>query len=139
MNFLVISHGPMASATCQSAEMIIGQLNNVWSASVKMDSTIESTFKEIEKIILSKSDEEWIILTDIVGGTPFNASYRFMENHSKIAIVSGFNLPLLLEVFMMSEQTKSELLNFIEGMKFNTISVVEKVEKPALDETIFDL
>ncbi|MCW6666252.1 hypothetical protein NHG34_01630 [Aerococcaceae bacterium NML190938] len=135
-----MSHGPMAKSALESAEMILGQQDTVDTLEIRVDSTIETTVKEIFEITDRYDEEEWLILTDIIGGTPFNSAYRYLEHNPKSSIVAGFNLPMLLEVFMRgSYQTKDEILEYVEKSKTKIISVVnyQALESTAAED--FDL
>ena len=130
----------MSKAAVESAEMILGSQNRVNTLSVTMDSTIESMYEEIVTVTSVYPDEEWIILTDIIGGTPFNASYRFLETNGNVLIVTGFNLPLLIELFMHSELHLLEATEVIKNILPNTMSIVDKaVTSEAIEEDSFDL
>lgn len=140
MRYLVISHGPMSKAAVESAEMILGSQSRVNTLSVTMDSTIESMYEEIVTVTSVYPDEEWIILTDIIGGTPFNASYRVLETNGNVLIVTGFNLPLLIELFMHSELRLLEATEVIKNILPNTVSIVDKaITSEPIEEDSFDL
>ena len=140
MRYLIISHGPMSKSAVESAEMILGSQNRVNTLSVTMDSTIESMYEEIVTVTSVYPDEEWIILTDIIGGTPFNASYRFLETNGNVLIVTGFNLPLLIELFMHSELRLLEATEVIKNILPNTMSIVDKtITSESIEEDSFDL
>lgn len=140
MKYLVISHGPMAKAAVESAEMILGPQSHVFTLSVTMDSTIETMYKEITDLTKQFPEEEWVILTDIIGGTPFNASYRYLSENNSAIIITGFNLPLLIELFMQTDLSLNEAVEYIRNAQPNTMSIVDKVEvvENAADE-VFDL
>lgn len=137
MQYLVISHGPMAKGAVESAEMILGSQPHVHHLSVTVDSTIDSMYEEIKEL-LTRDKEEWVILTDIIGGTPFNAAYRYLSEYSNAIIATGFNLPLLIELCMQEQLTLQEAVAFIEEAQPNTMSIVDKVTVVE-DENVFEL
>lgn len=139
MRYLVISHGPMSIGTVESAELILGTLENVNALSVTIDSTIESMYGEILNLTSSYPNEEWIILVDIMGGTPFNASYRYLEKYQNATIITGFNLPLLIELFMKPDLKLEDTTEFIKNIQPNTMSIVDSVLVSKVDEEDFDL
>lgn len=115
MNFLIISHGPMAQASLESAEMILGKQENVKTLSVTHDTTLEGMVCEIESVYDEFNQKELFIFCDIIGGTPSNASLRFMSNHKNVTAVTGFNLPVLIEAFMGGNTSKEALLAIIHN------------------------
>lgn len=129
MKYIIISHGAMAHGAKESLEMITGKQENVYSLSVNYDSTIESTCKEIEELIFNYPDENWIIFTDIVGGTPFHASYRALNKNNlftKAIIITGFNLPLLIEIVLSNINDLAKVKDNVLDISENIISIIDK-------------
>jgi PTS system fructose subfamily IIA component len=140
VKYLLASHGPLAKAAIESAQMIVGAVDNLQAVTVSIDSTLESTIDEIKKILDSCKNEEWIIITDIIGGTPFNASYRILDEYSNILLVTGLNLPMLLELLMSNNKSIGDCKLQIENMKDTVISIVEKVSNHQIeDDSEYDL
>lgn len=140
MRYLVISHGPMSKGALESAEMILGAQERAHALSVTVDSTIDSTYDEIVALTAQYPGEEWVVLTDIIGGTPFNASYRFLGTHQNAVIATGFNLPLLIELFMQADLSLEQAISVISAAFPNSMSLVDKVELQTSDEASdFDL
>lgn len=138
MRFLLMSHGPMAQGALESAQMIVGQQETMHIVSVSHDSTIDTTFEDIVNVVSQYDNEDWLFITDIIGGTPFNAAYRYIEENNKdTAIITGFNLPLLLELFMRSNDSLDSILDYVNTQKEQTISVVTVT--PFEQEETFDL
>lgn len=141
MNFLLISHGPMAKASLESAEMILGKQENVKTLEVTHDTTLEGMVSEIREAYHAFNQSELIIFCDILGGTPSNASLRFINEQSDVSVITGFNLPTLIEAFMSAQRTKTELLQIIKetyqnGMVEMTLSVTEANTQDQLLEEI---
>ncbi|MEQ7046173.1 PTS sugar transporter subunit IIA [Enterococcus gallinarum] len=97
MKILVTSHGALCNGILESFEMIAGQLPNIISLSLSKDDTGQYK-KELEDIIVTEKEDGLIILCDIIGGTPYNESYRhFLMYPDKVKVVSGLNLAMLME------------------------------------------
>lgn len=114
MNFLLISHGPMAEAAVISAEMIMGKQENVRTLSVTHDTTLESMETAISEVYEYFGSHDLMIFCDILGGTPSNASLRFKARKSSVEVVTGFNLPVLIEAFMAKNLPAPELLEIVK-------------------------
>lgn len=130
MKYIIFSHGPIAHGALESLEMIIGKQENVQSLSITHDSTIESACAELESVISKHPNEQWVVFSDIVGGSPFHASYRVLNqsiSSNKAMIVTGFNLPLLIEVLVQDKKDIIEIKEIIKRIKDNTISIVDGV------------
>lgn len=105
---LVLTHGQFGEELVKSAEMIVGSLENVSALSLMPDMSAEE-FKSITEDFLEDTDNEVICLVDLFGGTPSNTIMYLSQNYN-ITIVSGVNLPMLLEVYMNLNTETTEKL-----------------------------
>lgn len=97
---ILISHGHYAKYALESAEMIIGKQENCEVISVTEDKDLDSVTKELEEVYKKlKNEKGAVILTDIRGGTPSNAAANLLVREDDILALSGYNMPLLLELF----------------------------------------
>lgn len=139
-NFLIVSHGEYAKATLASCEMIAGKLSNVKAIAFKQTMNQDDLLNEIEKVAES-FDKKPIIIVDIAGGTPANASLRYHKKHPEVKVYSGLCLPLLLAAVMgtpMEEATKQAKENIApvgaDLDKKKTSSKVATTKKAELNE-----
>ena len=126
---ILISHGYFAKYAMDSAEMIIGKQENYKVISVTDDKDLEDVIKELEDSynVLSKG-REVIILTDIFGGTPCNATSRLILSGKKVMAYTGFNLPVLLELLLNRDKPLSEVKLNLEKVHNETfISISDRV------------
>lgn len=126
---ILISHGYFAKYAMDSAEMIIGKQENYKVISVTDDKDLEDVLKELEDSynVLSKG-REVIILTDIFGGTPCNATSRLILSGKNVIAYTGFNLPVLLELLLNRDKPLSEVKLNLEKVHNETfISISDKV------------
>lgn len=126
---ILISHGYFAKYAMDSAEMIIGKQENYKVISVTDDKDLEDVIKELEDSynVLSK-EREVIVLTDIFGGTPCNATSRLILSGKKLTAYTGFNLPVLLELLLNRDKPLNEVKLNLEKVHNETfISISDKV------------
>lgn len=101
INVIVCTHGTAGKGLIQSTEMICGQQKHLAVISYKMGETTESLRQQINESITSfESLSEIFILTDVKGGTPFNVMVDIIRNNPRYCLISGVNLPMLLELFI---------------------------------------
>ncbi|MCF0259036.1 MAG: PTS mannose transporter subunit IIAB [Erysipelotrichaceae bacterium] len=101
VGIILASHGEFAKGIKQSSEMIFGPQQDV-EAVVLMPSEGPEQFRaKLEEAISKLSDQEQVlILCDLWGGTPFNQSSAVISGHEETwAIVTGMNLPMLIEAY----------------------------------------
>ena len=123
--FLIATHGTFSAGAKSSLEMIIGSIENLFIIQAYLDGNhaIEEEIKIITDQI--SNEDELIVFTDILGGSVTN---QLLQQGTKpnIHIVSGFNLPLLIEVMLSDAETpaaeiiESAIINAKEQMVYVT-------------------
>lgn len=127
MNKIIIgTHGDFGKELLKTAEMIIGPLENVQAFSLLPG--MEMT--EYRELILSSLDSEnnYIALVDLFGGTPSNTIASFLMDYN-FEIISGVNLPMLLEVYsnLNGEETCELKVRALDALQMSGFDVKEKV------------
>ena len=111
INILVMSHGEFAEGICKSAEMIIGDQENlkpvIFNPGESLDTLVEKLKKAINEF---DNDFPHLLFVDIFGGSPSNAAALLLAENYKINAVSGVNLPMLLEALTERENTDADIL-----------------------------
>ena len=111
INILVMSHGEFAEGICKSAEMIIGGRENlkpvIFNPGESLDTLVEKLKRAINEF---DNDFSHLLLIDIFGGSPSNATALLLAENYKINAVSGVNLPMLLEALTERENTDVDTL-----------------------------
>lgn len=105
LNILIATHGNLGEGLVHSYNMIAGDSSNIHT--LKLTEIGIDDFKKrlVNKLTnLTSNGNKVLILCDIKGGTPYNESYMYsLENPEKIEIVSGVNLPMLIETGLISQ------------------------------------
>jgi len=110
--FLIVSHGALAGGIRSALELITGPAPAVvvLQAYVDENKPVEEEIAEV----LAGVDTEWIVFTDLLGGSITNQVVRVaagLDAPERIHIVAGVNLPLVIEVVMSDpEMPVAELL-----------------------------
>ncbi len=97
--FLIATHGAFAKGIKSSLDIIIGEMDNVFLIHAYLNES-KSVEEELASVLETINDtDELIIFTDLLGGSVNNIMLRnaLREN---VHIISGFNLPLLIEVLL---------------------------------------
>ncbi|MDR0723794.1 MAG: PTS sugar transporter subunit IIA [Endomicrobium sp.] len=109
IKIVIVAHGNFAKSLVDTAELIAGKQENVYTISnEKSDSLIQ--LQDKIKTLLSDiiDDDGVLILTDMIGGSPSNASYKMVDIFN-VEIISGVNLPMLLSAIFASKAVKNVL------------------------------
>lgn len=137
VGIILASHGEFANGILQSGAMIFGDQADVKAITLAPSDGPESLKAKMEEAISTfENQDEVLFLVDLWGGTPFNQSNMLIEGHEdKWAIVTGLNLPMLIEAYAsrMSMETAHEIASHVakvarEGVKTKPESLEPKAE-----------
>lgn len=119
VGIILASHGEFANGILQSASMIFGEQDNVHSVILLPNEGPDDIRAKMEEAINHfDNKDEVLFLVDMWGGTPFNQANKLVTEHGgKWAIVTGLNLPMLIEAYAsrLSMDTAYEIATHILG------------------------
>lgn len=131
---IIASHGYFANEALNSVKMISGDIDEeiIRTYSMTLGKDLDTVVEEIndEILNLSRSVENVYLFTDLMSGTPSNASITNSLNHSElnINVVNGFNLPLLLS-FVLNINNDIDIDFLLEEAKLAIIKVNNKLNE----------
>lgn len=122
---ILMSHGKLALELKKSAELILGELTEVYCLSLE---------EEMEPMILAEqllerleaAPENTIIFTDLFGGTPSNIAAKVAVKKG-FNVVSGLNLPLLIEAEMTRYKNEEVNIDELVNIGRDSIKDIQKV------------
>lgn len=114
MQIVITSHGELCEGMIKSYQMVAGSTSHLHT--IKLDDNgIESYSSRLFEYLDSATiQNQVLILCDLEGGTPYNEAYKYYLMHPQsIRIISGVNLPMLIEVSFAAASTTDidELVN----------------------------
>ena len=140
VGIILASHGGFAEGIYQSGEMIFGKQENVKACILKPSEGPDDIRKKMEDAIASFDDPEQVLfLIDLWGGTPFNQANNLFDKHQDTwAIVTGLNLPMLIEEYgarlqdgITAQQIAKQIMEPAKnGVKVRPESIQPETEKP---------
>lgn len=102
---ILMSHGMMAKEMLNSARMILGDQIDYPVVCMSSDDGINGTKDKLMKILNQiTGDKKIIILADLMGGTPANVASMEALVDSRISVITGMNLGMILESFFSSNE-----------------------------------
>ncbi len=131
VGILLITHDNLGETLLDIANNILGEKTRSIATlnverSMEIDFVVEKALIAIEQI---ENGEGVIILTDIIGATPFNIVRRLITPN-KIESVSGLNLPMLLRAITYQKSELSDLLKKAEqGGKDGVLKIQQGFSK----------
>jgi fructoselysine/glucoselysine PTS system EIIA component len=117
--FLIATHGAFAAGIRSSLDIIIGKMENVFLIQAYLEEN-KPIDEELSSLLQHRENEEWVIFSDLLGGSITNQVLRYANEEkkqadeaggnagSKIHIVAGFNLPLLIEIMLADDESPME-------------------------------
>ncbi|EIA21655.1 mannose/fructose/sorbose PTS transporter subunit IIA [Listeria fleischmannii] len=124
VGIIIGTHGESARELLKSTEMIIGKQENVeYITFIPGENTDTLITKYNEKLDSIDTSQGVIFMVDLFGGSPYNASSRIALPQENMDVVTGVNIPMLLETFSMRANASiADLVNIAiqagsEGVK----------------------
>lgn len=140
VGIILASHGDFAAGILQSGSMIFGQQANVAACTLQPSEGPDDIRKKMEDAIASfENQDEVLFMVDLWGGTPFNQANGLIDGHEdKWAILTGLNLPMLIEAYAsrMSMESAQEIAAHVietarEGVKVRPESLEPETKEAA--------
>jgi len=135
VSIILISHGNLAEELLNTSKLIMGEQKNVVALGLEPDESRECLEKRIKSACEELYQQDGIlILADLFGGTPTNAAILgVLGCYEKIELLSGANLPMLLDAFINRNTPLKELTYRLKQVGKNSIINAKDVE-PAVGE-----
>ena len=134
MNQIILaSHGMMSAGVKDTAELILGELPNVYTVATTRDET--ETIDIATKRLLKMFDEndKVYVLTDVLGGSVNNNMISLQKEYPDMTIICGMNLCLVLNLASADEGiSENELEEYMEQARaqlMNCSAALKHVEK----------
>lgn len=125
---LIATHGKMASGIRYTLELVAGKMDNITTidAYVSPEDDVEKQFQEFFE--LHKEDQIYAF-TDLQGGS-VNQKLMPYADRANVTLITGINLPVLLQVALADEEIpKEELESYIADAK-DELKLIS-IEKPS--------
>ncbi|PHM41387.1 PTS system transporter subunit IIA [Xenorhabdus szentirmaii] len=135
---MIGTHGAAAEQLLRTAEMLIGEQENVSYIDFVPGENADTLFdKYNEKLTSLDTNQGVLFFVDTWGGSPFNAANRIAIDKDNYEIITGVNVPMLVEAFMcrdddpsMAELVSVALETGREGIRALKTAPEEEPAKP---------
>ncbi|MBI5574030.1 MAG: hypothetical protein HY919_05705 [Elusimicrobia bacterium] len=139
IGIIIITHGDFSKALLETAEAIVGKQQFISAITISYAEDPKVVQQRLEKEIdANRVVDDWLILTDMVGGTPCNICLTLVEKlKEKYEVVSGANLYMIISAFInRNKMPLAELKNIIiEDAKSSIMDAKEKFLKRIAEQT----
>ncbi|MDO4244015.1 MAG: PTS sugar transporter subunit IIA [Actinomyces sp.] len=95
---IVAAHGHLAEGLLSSAEMIAGPQEDVIGITFDPSEGPDDLLAKYAAAMEASPSSHYLFLVDLLGGSPYNAAARAVAEREDADVVTGVNLPMLVEV-----------------------------------------
>lgn len=104
IGFLVVTHGEMAPGLIDGLEMIVGRQAQCETLTLGPGDAVDALKAKVEDAIARlDSGDGVLVFVDVLGASPFNVSAEAAWEEPTVDVISGVNLPMLLEAAMVRD------------------------------------
>ena len=133
---VVCTHGHASEEIIKTAEMIMGEQDNVGFVNfVPGENTddLVGKFKEsLDQLDISKGA---LVMVDLFGGSPFNAISQLALADDNIEVITGVNIPMVLETLVLrASQDIKSLAETAKNAGINGVTVLNKTIEDSNDD-----
>jgi len=128
ISVIIGTHGMFSEEILKSAEMIFGSQENVGTVTFEPGEGVDNLLEKYNKLINELDCNDGVLfMVDLFGGSPFNAASIIAMKHDNMEIVTGVNLPMILETLGSRDFSNiSELLAIAENAGKEAVKVLIK-------------
>ena len=142
VGIILASHGEFANGILQSGSMIFGEQKDVKAVTLQPSEGPDDLRAKMEEAISTfENQDEVLFLVDLWSGTPFNQANLLLNGHEDHwAIVTGLNLPMLIEAYAMRMSTDSahEIATHICEVARDGVNIRPEELEPKKEEAVKD-
>lgn len=131
INILLLSHGKLAEEFLNTTKLIMGEQQGVHALGLEASESIEDFMNRIITEYSKLNNRDGIlVLTDLYGGTPTNAAiYGLLNKYDDLEILTGLNLPILLDAIIRRNQPMNELIENLKKAGLDGIVNIREIMK----------
>ncbi|HEM2654943.1 TPA: PTS sugar transporter subunit IIA [Streptococcus suis] len=137
---IVVAHGQFASGILTSLKLIAGEVENIEAIDFSEGMSAQELKARIKSAILG--EREVLMLTDLLGGTPFKVSVELAteQKEQNVVVLSGLNLAMILEANFsrLTDDLEQLVGKLITTSKDGIVDSVSLLAEDNHDEELFE-
>ncbi len=138
VKLIIVCHGGLAEGLINAMELIAGSQEGVVGIRLDEQDPIDELDTRVELAVQDRlAGQEVLILVDLFGASPFNASCRVANRNAGVEVITGVNLAMLLETALQRESsTLTELTAIALEAEAGSVKVLSKMMRPENDPDV---
>jgi mannose PTS system EIIA component len=122
VGILLVSHYTLAKCMKDTVALIVGDRDNIKALALNKNDKPEAFLEKLKKAVESlDSGDGVLIFADMFGGTPCNVALSIYGQDDRVGIISGFNMPAVIEAVMHSGKSLDEAVKCVMDRREKTI------------------
>jgi mannose/fructose/sorbose-specific phosphotransferase system IIA component len=93
---VLAGHGSLPSALLSTAEMICGEIPDIAAVGLQPAETPDH-YADGLRAAVGRDHRRVLVLTDLLGGTPFNIAAAIARRSPRVVVTAGVNLAMVIE------------------------------------------
>lgn len=110
MKIILASHGALAKGMKDTLDMIVGNQVSIQAYSAYDEENVDFA-SDISQQITREVNEQFIIVTDVMGGSVNNAMTELVLRYKNVFLITGMNLPFILSLATYTKQINNDAIN----------------------------
>ena len=137
VSLVIAAHGHLAEGLVASSAMIVGPSDDVVAVTFESSEGPDDLLAKYAAAVEGSPSQEHLILVDLFGGSPYNAAARFAAGREDADVVTGVNLPMLIEVLggRLTGGTLAELVEKARTAGAGGVKVLSEVFTPTTTDS----
>lgn len=129
VQIIIVSHGKYANEIISSVEMVCGKEHNLEALTLSESESLDNFINKLNLKINNSNFNDFLVLVDFLGGTPYNATQNFIMKDN-VEVITGVNIPMVLKIIQFKNKTLKELSYIAEEAgKLGIINVSNLIKK----------
>ena len=107
INLIIATHGEMSKSILDLSKMVLGEYDNIEAVTFMPGEGTEDLISKYNKSLEKFNNKNGnLFLVDLFGGSPYNAASMVVLESNNMDVVTGINVPMLLELLDAREGIK---------------------------------
>jgi PTS system mannose-specific IIA component len=133
---VVGTHGNFSRELIRTCEMILGPKDNVAAVTLEPGESADGLVEKYKSAVKGLDSSGGILfITDLFGGSPYNAACKIAIEKDNVGVVAGVNLSMALEVLNLQDLPVEQIVEIAQAagkqgiMAFNKSDIINNEEE----------
>lgn len=125
---ILATHGALAKELLNTSRMFMAVDEKIPAICYMPEHAIDTLLDMFQAAVTNMADmTKIIIFCDIKGGSPCNVAMRMAKTDNRITVISGVNIPVLLETLsLLDNQQPGNIITSMADVLHNSIEILNK-------------